>query len=219
MDKMKITAYTDGNYKKETGSLMVQINPKSYQLQKGIQYDKNKEQGNTKSSETFSGYKTEELSFEIVIDCTGVVPGTGEEDMAYDKVKVLEDLLYRYRGKIHRPAFVILAWGTILFKGQLRSLKTDYTLFKPDGMPLRAKVSLSFGGFMSKEEATKEAVQSSPDMSHLMVVRAGDSIAAMCEEIYGDSTLVDEVARVNGLCGFRQVKPGTELLFPHLKKR
>lgn len=219
MDKMKITAYTDGNYKKEAGQMTVQINPKSYQLQKGIQYDKNKEQGNTNNSNTFSGYKAEELSFEIVVDCTGVVPGTAEGDMAYDKVKTLEDLLYRYKGKIHRPAFVMLAWGTILFKGQLKSVRTDYTLFKPDGNPLRAKVALTFIGFMAKEEATKEAAQSSPDMSHLFVLRGGDSIAALCEEVYGDSTLADEVARINGLCGFRHVEPGTALLFPHLKKR
>lgn len=219
MDKMKITAYTDGNYKKELGNMTVQINPKSYQLQKAIQYEKNKEQGNSNNSPVFSGYKTEELSFETVFDCTGVVPGTVEGESAYDCVKTLEDLLYRYKGKIHRPAFVILAWGSILFKGQLKSLKTDYTLFGPDGTPLRAKVALAFGGFMTKEEVTKEAAQSSPDMSHWIRVMDGDSLAALCAEVYGDSTLADEVARVNGLCGFRRLKPGAELLFPPLKKR
>lgn len=219
MDKMKITAYTDGSYKKQSGSLTVQINPQSYQLQKGIEYNKNREQGNSNNSPVFSGYKGEELSFEVVVDSTGVIPGTQEGESAYDRVKALEDLLYRYKGKIHRPAFVILAWGSILFKGQLQSLRTDYTLFRPDGSPLRAKVSLRFTGFMTKEEAIKEASQSSPDMSHWITLRAGDSLAALCEEIYGDSTLVDEVARVNDLCGFRQIPPGTDLLFPHLKKR
>ncbi len=112
----------------------------------------------------------------------------------------------------------MVAWGVIIFKGQLSKMETQYTLFGANGMPMRAKLSLSFCGFLSDEEERKKAGKSSPDMSHLIMLKAGETVALVCGRIYGDPLLVDEVARINGLTGFRNVKAGTELLFPHLKK-
>lgn len=97
-------------------------------------------------------------------------------------------------------------------------MEVTYTLFTPEGVPLRAMVKMSFVEFVSAEKAEKLANNHSPDMSHLVTLKAGDSVARLCQKIYGDSCLADEVAGVNGLCGFRHVKPGTTLLFPHLRK-
>lgn len=219
MEKITLSAYTDKSFAQPTGKdLKVQINPKTFSLEKGIKYHDNEQAGDNSASGVFNRYDGEKLSFDIMIDCTGVIPNTQPTDTAYDKVTELENLVYDYNGDAHRPAFIKVVWGKLLFKGQLSSLKTDYTLFNSDGIPLRAKVSVAFANFVDEKTAKKEADKHSPDMSHYITIREGDSIAALCLQIYGDSTLADQVAQINGLPGFRRIEAGTQILFPHLKK-
>lgn len=219
MDKVKITGYKDKTFNSKTGKeLTVLINPKSVSLEKGIHYHENTQAGDSSASGVFDKYDGEKLSFEIFIDCTGVVAGTKENDTAYSKVSELEALVYEYNGDAHRPAFVTVLWGKLLFKGQLSSIKTDYMLFDPAGIPLRAKVAISFANFIDEKTAKKKANQKSPDMSHYLVIREGDSLADLCQKIYGDSTLAPQVARCNNLPGFRKIAAGTHILFPHLNK-
>jgi len=50
----------------------------------------------------------------------------------------------------------------------------------------------------------------------------GDTLPAMCDRLYGDSKYYIAVAAANGLTSFRDIKPGTPLVFPpkdDLKKR
>lgn len=218
MEKMKIIAYGDEKFSKKIGEITVQISPLDYQGKKEVKYDPGKQQGQNKQSPVFVGYKNEELAVDVQIDCTGVIEGTKDSDTVKKKIAELEKLVYKYNGDEHQSNFIEIAWGTLLFKGRLKQMKTAYGLFAPDGQPLRAKVSLVFTEFVNRAEADKEANRQSPDMSHVVTLSAGDTVASLCARIYGDSCLADEVARVNGLSGFRNVKPGTVLLFPHLMK-
>lgn len=220
MDKLKLTTYKDEMYSIPNGSpITVQINPQTLDWQKGIQYKEEKQMGSPENTSKFDRYGEETLSFEIQIDCTGVIPYGNPTDTAYDKVKDLENSLYTYKGNIHRPAYVVITWGSSIFKGQLKTFNTNYTLFNSSGQPLRAKVHLAFSHFISEKEKQKKASKSSPDMSHLITVQEGDTLANLCQQIYGNSLLLDEVARINNLGTFRQLQPGTTLLFPHLKKQ
>ena len=218
MEKMKIIAYGDEKVSKKIGEMTVQVSPLDYQGKKEVKYDPGKQQGQNKQSPVFVGYKNEELSVDVQIDCTGVIEGTKDSDTVKKKIGELEKLVYTYNGDEHQSTFIEIAWGTLLFKGRLKQMKTTYGLFAPDGQPLRAKVSLLFTEFVNREEADKEANRQSPDMSHVVTLGAGDTIASLCARIYGDSYLADEVARINGLDGFRNINPGTVLLFPHLMK-
>lgn len=219
MGKVQLTAYTDKSFSKADGKpLELQINPKTFNIRKGIHYQENRQAGDNSASGVFDRYDGEKLSLEILIDCTGVVPGTQENDNAYQKVDELEKRVYSYKGEAHRPAFVKVAWGKLIFKGQVNKFEVDYTLFDKSGVALRATVKLGLSNFIDEKTAKKKADKQSPDMSHLVVVREGDTLPALCRQFYDDSTLADQVARINGLSGFRRIPPGTELLFPHLKK-
>ena len=218
MEKMKLTGYADKDFKEETGSMEVQIVPKDYRGTKGIKYESSKENGQNAQSPVFTGQQNEEFVVDFTIDCTGAVEGTKEGDSVDKKLKELERIVYQYNGDKHESTYVQVAWGTFIFRGRLKQMSSDFSLFSPTGIPLRAKVNLRFIQFVSAEKAVKLANNQSPDMSHLVTLKDGDTIALLCQKIYGDSTFASEVAEVNGLCGFRKVKPGTTLLFPHLKK-
>lgn len=152
------------------------------------------------------------------MDGTGVVPGSDKAKSVYQQLKKLKDTGYTYNGKIHEPNYVQIIWGSMLFNGRLTSLNVEYNLFKPDGTPLRANVDLDFKGFTSKDLETRMANSSSPDLSHLITIKSGDTLPKLCHEIYKDSTYCFEIAEINGLSSFRNVKPGTQLLFPPLMK-
>lgn len=219
MEKMSLYAYTDGAYKtKHAEKITLLLNPESVKFSKDILYRDDKQLGAIGGGTRFERYKPETLSFDVVIDCTGMVEGTSDSDTAYGKVKELEDALYSYNSEGHRPSYVAITYGELLFKGQLSEMKSSYNLFNQSGEPIRAKVSFVFTGFRGSEEERKKFSKLSPDMSRMITLKDGETLATICHHIYGDSQLVTEVARFNNLVGFRGIAAGTEIILPPLKK-
>jgi nucleoid-associated protein YgaU len=106
--------------------------------------------------------------------------------------------------------------GTGYF-ARIKSFDLTYLLFSSDGKTLRAKINASFVGNMDEETESKTKGNTSPDLTHQVTVKAGDTLPMLCEKIYGKRQMFHEVARVNKLLNFRYIEPGTELIFPPLK--
>ena len=73
-------------------------------------------------------------------------------------------------------------------------------------------------GYCSQKEEKKRFSKRSPDVSRLITLKEGQTLSALCNEVYGDPLLVGEVARFNNLNGYRDVPAGTNILLPMLKK-
>ncbi|OGB25274.1 MAG: peptidoglycan-binding protein [Burkholderiales bacterium RIFCSPLOWO2_02_FULL_57_36] len=192
------------------------INPSGYKHQFSISYNKKKTLGQAGAEPKFNAICPEKLTLpELVLDGTGVVALLGMEDVT-TLVERLMSVIYAYQGEKHEPNYVRFLWGSLIFFGRVESIAIDYTLFKPSGEPLRAKVQLGVVGWMSTEEITLRSNRSSPDLSHIVEVKAGDSLPLLCNRIYKNSSYYLEVARVNNLTNFRDLKPGLKLRFPPL---
>ncbi|HYD32312.1 MAG TPA: hypothetical protein VEB64_15830 [Azospirillaceae bacterium] len=225
LEKMIITAYSDQNFKVQVGtSYTVWINPASYTYKYAIYYNDRQAQGSSGPSPDFNRIGPDSVSFDLVFDATGVVPSpiTGTPDAPADGVAGLIDrfkaLVLKLNGNIHSPNFVMLSWAQLQFACRLQSMDIAYTLFKPDGTPLRARMSVSFLGFTSEQQLAKKANKLSPDLTHIVTVVAGDSLPTLCQKIYGSSLYYLRVAEHNRLNSFRQLVPGTQLLFPPVAK-
>jgi nucleoid-associated protein YgaU len=191
------------------------VTPAGYDHEYGIEYTKALALGQSGNEPKFSKVAPEKLDLQkLVLDGTGVIPGTTKP--VKDQVESLRKAVYDYIGKEHETPVVQVVWGSLIFYGRIEKLKFSYTLFKPDGEPLRATVSLSFVEYTSISEIVKEAKQSSPDLTHLVVVKAGDTLPLLCEKIYKNGAYYLDVARFNGLTNFRRLTPGTKLRFPPL---
>ena len=70
---------------------------------------------------------------------------------------------------------------------------------------------------MSQEEESLRANRKSADLTHVVEVRAGDTLPLLCYRIYRDSHYYTQVARLNNITDFRDIKPGTKLFFPPLR--
>jgi len=223
LEKMTITAYSDGKFSQQEGKpFSVYLNPNKYSHDYKICYNNVSAQGSPGGSPDFNKISEETMSFELVFDGTGVVPTAipgvlpFEEDGISEQIENFKKLVFKYNGKTHSPNYLKLSWGTMLFKCRMSTLKTSYTLFKPDGTPLRARVNISFISYTDEIELAKQANKTSPDLSHILLVRGGDTLPLMCNRVYGSSDLYIQVARVNKLTNFRSLVVGSKLLFPPL---
>lgn len=218
MQNLRFTAYTDCKYSDSIGSCTVLVDPASMKFGKEIVYAEDRQLAAIGGDNHFERYKPETLSLNFIVDCTGIVEGTGDGDKVYDKIAEIEALLYTYNTDGHRPSYVIVQYGELMFRGQLRTMDVAYTLFSNRGVPLRASVSVAFSGFRCSDEERRKYSRQSPDMSRLITLKADETLPLLCHRIYGDSLLVREVAKFNGLDSFRGLPAGTQLLFPPLKR-
>lgn len=220
-----------------------QLNPGSLNIQYAIQYDGEQTQpiASEGSEPRYQRSVPTKIDFELMFDGTGVVPPPPEGiagalenvpiagaiasaatggDKAYDVIKnirAFNKIVYQKDGDIHRPRMVEIVWGQLVFSGALSSLSYNFKAFKPDGTPLRATAQVSFrealDGFL-QEAKTKT---NSPDLTHLVTVKEGDTLPMLSHKMYGDASLYMEVARVNKLVGLRKLTPGMVLQFPPVK--
>lgn len=210
--KMKITNFMGKTYE-------CLMNPDSLKRDVDITFTENDVPAGVQNPETKYVRKApDQISFSLLIDGTGIIDimgGTAEAQLTK-----LRDAVMSYDGKTHQISPVKIMWGTTLnnFIGRLKSMSINYKMFTTDGKPLRAEVSLVFMGDTPAPTDVKQRANSSPDLSHLIIVKEGDNLPEMCEEIYGNSKMYLEIARINKLTNFRHLKAGSELLFPPLEK-
>lgn len=220
LTKLKIRAYEDPDYGTEwsddSNPLTVMINPESYSQRLAVDYTEDDAAGATGQARAFNKECGVSLALELVLDGTGTVPFAKQQTVA-EQILALRRLGLAINPGTHRPNYVKLSWGTLLFKGQLQSLDINYSLFNPDGSPLRAKVKASFVGFHDPLDAAKSQNRSSPDLTHRVTVLPGDTLPLLCNRIYGDSGYYVQVAQANGLDGFRSLASGSILNFPPLR--
>lgn len=235
--KVTIQTYKDNSYgNKESVVFTALINPTGFSLTHKVEYNTERKEGANATNAQFIKKSPQILQLEFLFDGTGVTEAnTGNKLINKIKEglgkrnpfsrtaveKQLEDFYKAtgdFKGTIHKPYTVTVTWGKFEFKGSLTELTIDYKLFNKDGSPLRAIGKATFLESISDELAALMANKNSPDLTHKRTVQDGDTLPIMTERIYGDSKYYLEVAKVNNLINFRQLKPGTELYFPPIEK-
>ncbi|SMO64041.1 hypothetical protein SAMN06265379_10411 [Saccharicrinis carchari] len=225
--KLKIKAYSDEQFNNEVadGEFTTLLNPENYNIKYQIEHNEDQASGTSSSAPRFNKIPPEDLELEFIFDRTGVVVNTSDNSLSSDEgVGVIDDVetfkrvVFDYNGDEHRPNFLIISWGSLLFKGTLTEMDLTFKLFSPNGAPLRATARAKFKGFVEDNLRVALENNASPDLTHVRIVKAGDTLPLMAHRIYGDSKYYLEVARVNGLSNFRKLTVGQQLFFPPLEK-
>lgn len=234
LEKMIIMGFKDDEEAKNGTASMVRdsenyfeayINPEDYKLNYKVKYDcQPAASGSDGKQQKFQSVAPEELSFKFLFDDTGIIDGDWRNILkkpnsgVFDEVKKFRELLVRYYGDSHQTKSLVLVWGNLIFKGRVVDLSIEYKLFNSNGEPIRAVANVKFVGSIeeNKNEALKK--KSSPDLTHILRVKAGDTLPLMCKKVYGDPKYYLQVANVNGLGNFRRLVPGMELVFPPIDK-
>ncbi|MCT4624022.1 MAG: LysM peptidoglycan-binding domain-containing protein [Schleiferiaceae bacterium] len=218
IEKMKIYAYNAEDFESSSlaGQMDVTVNPNSYNYNYALVYDEQQAAGSSSANLRFQGIRPVDISFDFLFDGTGVL-SYGIPSSIEEQIKEFQHLVLRYEGEIHRPKYIKLAWGSLLFKGVLKELKLEYKLFDNGGKPLRAVATCSFTGSVDDDLRVAQENAQSPDLTHVKMVKPKENLPLMVYKVYKETEPFIEVAKFNELETIRGLKDGMELKFPPKK--
>jgi hypothetical protein len=218
------------------GIFELPINPENYQRTFKIKHICPPELGGSKQKTVsqFSQIEPEVLDLKFTIDGTGVVPvqqpaidavsqafiaAGPDAQLAFVTAKLaqLQLVVYGIQDESHRPPFIVVNWGKLVFMGVLQDMTQSFTLFHRSGLPLRVEVNLKLLEFKMPNIAAAAMSLLSPDLTRKRTVKASDKILTLCQEAYESPDYYLEVAKVNGLTNFRKLRVGSEMILPPLE--
>jgi LysM repeat protein len=187
------------------------FNPTEYQIQKANNFAEIAIPGLESPPIQFVRGTSEKLTADLLVDTSDTLI-----DVRLAYVNKLRDLM-KINSELHAPPIVSFTWDTQVFKGVLESLNITYTLFTPEGVPLRAKLAVVLKEYRPVEVQVKERPKASPDFEKNYVVRRGDTLSSIAAAVYRNAGVWREIAKANGITDPRTLPPGRVLTLPRLR--
>jgi hypothetical protein len=217
------------------GVFELQVNPETYSRNFAIEYQEPLEHG-TPTESQYRWVQLEELELKFTIDGTGVVPiqqpaidavtqifaaAGPDAQVAFVTAKLtqLQEVVYGIQSESHRPPFIVVNWGKLVFLGALRSMTHTFTLFHESGLPLRVDVVLKIKQHKVANTALAALSLLSPDLTRIRTVKASDTLLNLCLDAYQKPDYYLEVAKINQLTNFRKLQQGTEIILPPIAEK
>lgn len=222
LKKLKVTGYKDDKFSQKVGDgeFSTLLNPEKYIFKYKVEYTEAQGQGTSATQPKFVRTPPEDLDLEFLFDRTGVIKGQDDfsGDGIIEDIEKFKKIVFDYSGDEHKPNYVMIGWGTLLFKGTLLEMSIEFKLFGADGTPLRAVAKAKFKGSVEDDLRVAKENNNSPDLTHIRSVMDGDTLPLMTFKIYGDSKYYLEVAKANNLRNFRKLETGQKIMFPPIEK-
>lgn len=191
------------------------FNPEQWSEKEQFIYRSEQAKGDKEAIQKFDHIRSPELTFEILIDGTGASGGVKKE--VTKEIQRLRQTV-GFNGGEHRPHKLFIIWGHFIFQGILDSMEVNYTLFRPNGTPLRAKIQLKFVKDTDQLTKVMEENRQSADLTHTRTIREGERLDHITHAIYQSPRFMLEVAKANGLTTFRQDLTGMSIDLPPVEK-
>jgi len=121
--------------------------------------------------------------------------------------------------ELHAPPVLIFTWGSLTFTCVLASVSQRFVLFRPDGVPVRARLQVTFNEYINANLEAKETKRETADYSQRHVVGQGETLSSIAAAVYQDPELWRPIAINNDIDDPRQLAVGTQLLIPQLPFR
>ncbi|HEY3284049.1 MAG TPA: LysM peptidoglycan-binding domain-containing protein [Armatimonadota bacterium] len=103
------------------------------------------------------------------------------------------------------------------FQCLVESVRSKFTLFSPQGVPLRATLSVTLREYKTLEQQLKHLNKTSPDRTHSHVVQRGETLSGIAGDYYDRPGEWRPVAQANGLEDPRRLAVGVFLTVPPLE--
>ena len=207
----------------ERGSrIRCSFNPERYSISKSVQYAEIGIPGLDSPVVQYVRGQAEKATMELFFDTTDQGMVDNVVDVRGETNRVFR--LLRADGETHAPLRVKLEWGPdkkILCFGTnsspwcvLESVTQEFTLFGPNGVPLRAKLNVSFKEAWTVEQQLQETGRHSSDRTKLVSVQSGQTLSHIAAAEYDDPGAWRVIAERNNLENPADLEPGTTLVIP-----
>jgi nucleoid-associated protein YgaU len=140
-----------------------------------------------------------------------------EADPVHKRLEAISRLLNIDRA-IHAPPTVRFAWGPMEFVAIIEKLGRKVTMFRPDGTPARATLTVTFKEYRTLRQQLDQPRRESADKTKRRVLVSGDSVWAMAAREYDDPSAWRMIAEHNDLDDPRDLRPGDWIEIPPLEQ-
>ena len=221
LEKLKIKPLPPSNLTEITAL----FNPNTYSITKSVTWSStpssNEANAQTERKKnaptlTFGGGGSRQLTLELFFDVTEPIDNVEVADVREKTNQVVA--LTRIERKLGRPPVCEISWGQaptgsdFPFKGVVNQLTQRFTLFRSNGSPVRANLTVAFTEFLIPEDDQRET---DPEFTTRLVKR-GDSLSGIAAEVYHDPALWRLIAEANDLDDPRRLPIGLRLNIPKL---
>lgn len=230
-EKLYVQAYSDAEFQNPVpdNKFSALINPATYKVSYRYEFDSSQAPGTSAANLRFNRILPQDFNFDFLFDATGVVKDMSVLSLGIanpfekpatvtDQIESFKQKIINYQSDQHRPYYLKIHWGELLFKGVLKQMDIEYKVFAPDGKPIRAVTKCQFYGSVDDNTRALQENRQSPDITHERIFKTTDRIDRMSESIYEKDSHYIHIAEVNGLDSFRNITPGSKLFFPPLSK-
>jgi Contractile injection system tube protein/LysM domain len=209
----------------------VQFNPAEFSLDKGVQIAEIAIPGLDSPLLQFVRGQNERMTVDLFFDTTesGMGPGatsvTKMTDRVYELVKI--------EPAGHAPPICTFVWNDKFpgmdisdragnqrrtdFQCVVESIKQKFTLFSPEGVPLRATLTLTLREYKTLKQQLDQLGKSSPDRTHSHIVQRGERLADIAAQYYRRPGEWRPIAEANDIEDPRRINPGIFLSIPPLQ--
>lgn len=199
------------------------FNPSQLTVGKSNTWKPAPNKGKTAPELIFTGGAPGTMSMELTFDTTADgKPVTNYTNKLLELMRVNPKLpSYNKKANTGRPPWVKFHWGKIhSFKAIIESLNVTYTYFSSDGVPLRAKVSLSLKQFVDdKKRSRQNPTSGTPEPHRVHTVGPGETLDRIAATYYADAAGWRLIAAANDVVDPLGLSPGTTLVIPRRERR
>jgi nucleoid-associated protein YgaU len=232
------------DWKESVNIFEVQHNPTELSLDKSSQLGEITIPGLDAPLQQFVRGQAEKLSVELFFDSTDE-GGTGADAVSVTKYTDKIYMLGKVESNSHAPPVVTFIWGFHFsgdslaeamtrdsialgsapatnqtrhsFTGVVESIRQQFKLFSPFGVPLRATINLVLREHRPLDLQLYELGLNSPNKTHRRVLRNGDTLSGLAGEIYSQPGLWRRIAERNAVEDPRRLDVGRPMSVPAIR--
>lgn len=190
------------------------FNPAEYSLEKGNQFASAPLPGLSNPVLSFVNGDADTLTMELFFD---TYTNQGASD-----VRIETDKIARYLEidpKLHAPPPVKFVWGGLSFNAVIERLSQRFTMFREDGVPVRATLNVTFKEYKTIADQLSRVPNQSSDWTKRRVLAEQDRLCLIAAAEYDDPAVWRVIADANDMDNPRVLEPGREIRLPPLPLR
>lgn len=198
----------------------VHFNPEEYTLNRDINYAQTNIPGLSGPVLQFVNGNMETLEMELLVDTFeehkvgNISLNQAREDVRNLTTKITG--LMDIYSDTHAPPILIFSWGSLVFTCVLARVSQRFILFRPDGVPLRARLNVTFNKYIDPEREAKAVNRQTADYSKVHTVHEGETVSRLATRYYENPLQWRPIAIANRLLNPRQIGVGQQLVIPSL---
>lgn len=201
----------------------VLFNPEEYTVSKDNNFAQTAVPGLSAPILQFVHGNMQTLDMELLVDTYEThKEGSRTFNQAGDDVRTLTrqvtDLM-NIEPSTHAPPVLLFTWGSLSFTCVLARVSQKFIMFRADGVPVRARLTVTFNEFRNIDLEAKEIKRETADFTRLHLVSQGEKLSDIANQAYNDPRMWRPIALRNGIDNPRKLTAGQRLVIPNLPYR